>query len=103
MALTAITFSTTGSAVATGFDLIVVTATVDGTTGNWDPGRSAAPEPAIEATTPAVEPAIPAETVLPTSSTPTQATISPREPVPTTGPGTENPVKFKEKFHAYQQ
>ncbi|WP_143264108.1 hypothetical protein [Amycolatopsis kentuckyensis] len=88
--MTAITFSTTGSAVATGFDLIVVTATVDGATGNWGLAPSTAPEPAIEATTLPVaapaEPVIPARTVTPMSSAPTEASISPPEPAPTTEP-----------------
>ncbi len=86
LALTAITFSSTGSAVAAGFDLIAATVAVDGTAGDWGSGRSATPEPAIEATTPSAEPVIPVETVFPMSSAPTEATISPREPVPTTGP-----------------
>jgi hypothetical protein len=90
--LMAITLSTTGVAVATGFDLVVVTATVDGTAGNWEPGRSATPEPtpatgaATPSATPSAEPVIPATTATPTSSTPTEVTPSPSEPAPTTEP-----------------
>jgi len=92
IALMAIAFSATGVAAAAGFDLIVVTATVDGEAGYWGPGRSATPEPtpAIGATTssvtPPAEPVIPATTVTPTSSTPTEVTSSPSEPAPTTEP-----------------
>jgi hypothetical protein len=99
IALMAITFSATGVAVATGFDVVVVTATVEGKAGTWEPGRSATPEPtpAIEATpsaTPSAQPVIPAATattVTPTSSTltevtPTEVTASPSEPAPTTEP-----------------
>ncbi|WIX90405.1 hypothetical protein [Amycolatopsis sp. DG1A-15b] len=93
--LMAITFSVTGVAVATGFDVVVVTTTVDGKAGHWEPGRSAppAPTPAIEATTPSAtpsaEPVIPgmtATTATSTSSTPTEVTASPSEPAPTTEP-----------------
>jgi hypothetical protein len=90
IALTAITFSTTGVAVATGFDLVVVTATVHGKAGYWEPSRSATPEPTptIEATTPSAtpsaEPVMPATTATPTSSTPAEVTPSPSEPAPTT-------------------
>ncbi|MEU4525707.1 hypothetical protein AB0F52_44150 [Amycolatopsis sp. NPDC024027] len=92
--LMAITFSVTGVAVATGYDVVVVTATVDGKAGYWEPGRSATPEPeptpAIETTTPSAtpsaEPVIPATTATPTSSTPTEGTASPSEPAPTTEP-----------------
>lgn len=104
VALMAGTLSAAGVAVAAGFDQVVVTATVDGTTGTWGPGPSATtepePTPAIEETTPAAapsaEPVIPATTVTPTSSTPTsntptssppaEATSSPSEPAPTTEP-----------------
>ncbi|WP_410643581.1 hypothetical protein [Amycolatopsis sp. lyj-346] len=92
IALMAVAFSATGVAVATGFDLVVVTATVDGKAGNWQAVRSAtpAPAPAIEATTPSAtpsaEPVIPATTVTPTSSTATEVTSSPSEPAPTTQP-----------------
>ncbi len=91
IALMAITFSATGVAVATGFDVVVVTATVDGTAGTWEPGRSAtpAPTPTIEATTPSAtpsaEPVIPATTATPTSTL-TEVTVSPSEPAPTTQP-----------------
>ncbi|MEU4249991.1 hypothetical protein AB0F15_21535 [Amycolatopsis sp. NPDC026612] len=92
IALMAVAFSATGVAGATGFDLIVVTATVDGKAGNWGPGRSATPEPTPEigATTPSAtqsaEPVIPATTATPTSSTPTEVTPSTSEPAPTTEP-----------------
>jgi hypothetical protein len=90
--LMAITFSATGVAVARGFDVVVVTTTVDGKAGHWEPGRSAppAPTPAIEATTPSAtpsaEPVIPDTTATSTSSTPTEVTASPSEPAPTTEP-----------------
>jgi hypothetical protein len=92
IALMAIMFSATGVAVATGFDVVVVTATVDGKAGYWGPGRSAPPEPALAigvttpSGTPSAEPVIPATTVTPTNSTPTEVTPSPSEPAPTTEP-----------------
>jgi hypothetical protein len=92
IALTAISFSTTGLAVAAGFDLVVVTATVDGTTGNWGSSRSTTPEPAsatgapTPSATPSAEPVIPATTSTPPSGTPTQATPSPSEPAPVIEP-----------------
>ena len=48
----------TGVAVATGFDLVVVTATVDGKAGDWGPSRSITPEPtpAVGATRPFATP-----------------------------------------------
>ncbi|MEU4518878.1 hypothetical protein AB0F52_09180 [Amycolatopsis sp. NPDC024027] len=68
IALMAVTFSATGVAVATGFDVVVVTATVDGKAGHWVTSRSATPEPtpAIGATTPSATPS--AEPVIPATT-----------------------------------